>query len=463
MSLPLDRSGAGDRRPRDPRHILVFLRDGWPGAAFRSGSLSVDALQAELSRRGFISHHAITLGDVETALRDWPIGAAVLDLEVPQSELFGAYDLTHATEPALPTILLGSERLQAASRQSAALDRLDEFVRIDQASNSEYILLYLRALLLRANPNWTFASGDRKSEHAGHGLDGTPHELICVFSAKGGTGKTTIAVNVAYALAQERQHEVALIDGDLYFGDVDVNLSLPAGLDGRRRSLNTVVDALHIPSGPWDDQCDIALGNFDQRLLQEILHVHSSGIHVLPAPPRPELAERIHPAVFQRAVELARREFEYTIVDMRSAYSEAEIQLLDVATRIIVVVKPEMSCLRNTTLFLDFASQFGWKDKLLLVLNRADSNRFTKISPEAVEQHLGVQAFPVVSSGMVPQAACEGRTVMQSYPASKVSVSLRGLIDIIDGPLEDERPAQRGLRRLLPGRLSFGKGANVTN
>ena len=438
-----------DGVPRDPRHLLVLLGTEWLAAQGSAGGLSARTLIDELSANGFVVHRVSTVRDVEAALRESPIGAAILDLQAPPPSLYAAYDLTHSPHRVLPCLLLGSSQLQPAGQQYGALDPMDGFVRVDEGHTAEYILLFLRALLLRAYPDAKRLLEQRPSQ-----AETALNELVCVFSAKGGTGKTTVACNLAVALARDRKKQVALIDGDLYFGDVDIQLGLPSTTDGRRRSLSTAVDALHLPSGSWDERCELSLTSFDQKLLEEVLHHHPSGLRVLPAPPRPEMAERIPPAVFRQAVELCRRRFEYTIVDMCSSYSDAEIQLLDAATRIVVVLKPEMSCLRNTTLLLDYAAQFGWRDRVLLVLNRADSNRFTQISRDTVEQHLGASVIPVISSGTIPQAASEGRPVIESHPDSKVAASLRGLVEAIDGQTRESSPSIRGLRGLFAGRFT---------
>lgn len=461
-----------DRHTRDPRYILVFLADNTGGASEfldpnglgrAEKALDSDSLMAELSKRGALPQRAVSPSDLSEQIKRWPIGAVILDMGLRPADLYSAWDMLRLSEPAIPCLFIGKSSYYEATKDHITGGSLDEFVRIDENSTPEYVLLYLRALLLRAYPGQTLFSLDRQVERASSN-DYGDHELICVFAPKGGTGKTTIACNIAYELSKERRRSVALIDGDLYFGDVDVNMSLPPGLDGRRRSLHTVIEALNMPSGAWSSRSEQALGAFDTRLLNEVLHTHSSGVRILPAPPRPEMAERIHPAVFNRAVELAWRQFDYTLVDMRSAYSEAEIFLLDQSTRIVLVIKPEMSCLRNATLFFDYASQFGWKDKVLLVLNRADSSKVTHITREAVEKHLGCPSIPVLSSGLIPQSACEGRPLLEAFPGSKVAATLHDLVEIIDGVIADETKDKhdQSIRRLWPG-IGLKRGSRVTN
>ena len=63
---------------------------------------------------------------------------------------------------------------------------------------------------------------------------GPQGSVITVFGAKGGVGKTTVAVNLAAALVQETAQSVVLVDGDNGFGDVCGMLDIAAGAQRRR-------------------------------------------------------------------------------------------------------------------------------------------------------------------------------------------------------------------------------------
>src|SRR5258705_413594 len=95
--------------------------------------------------------------------------------------------------------------------------------------------------------------------------------VLAFYGAKGGVGTTTIAINAAIALHRELGRKVALVDGNLQFGDHRVFLDL--GLDRR-----SIVDVVTAPS-------------IDIDLIQQILVRHDSGVDLLLAPPSPENAE----------------------------------------------------------------------------------------------------------------------------------------------------------------------------
>ena len=99
--------------------------------------------------------------------------------------------------------------------------------------------------------------------------------VLAFYGAKGGVGTTTIAINAAIALHRELGRKVALVDGNLQFGDHRVFLDL--GLDRK-----SIVDLVTAPS-------------IDDDLVRQVMVKHDSGIDLLLAPPTPETAELVHP------------------------------------------------------------------------------------------------------------------------------------------------------------------------
>ena len=109
--------------------------------------------------------------------------------------------------------------------------------------------------------------------------------VISVFAPKGGVGKTTIAFNLAVAMAQLEQRTV-LIDGSVQFGDLRALLKVP-------------VDAPSILDLPTD--------RIAESDLTDVLWRDPSGIDILLAPPRIEMAEMITPRDIDKVLSLLRR------------------------------------------------------------------------------------------------------------------------------------------------------------
>ena len=111
---------------------------------------------------------------------------------------------------------------------------------------------------------------------AGSG-DVEDHQVVAVFSPKGGAGRTTIATNLALAIRRETDQRVALVDANLQFGDVGVLLNL----NPKNRSMLDAVDG----------------GEPDRDIIESVMIDHSTGIRVLLAPPSPEGADLVTPAI----------------------------------------------------------------------------------------------------------------------------------------------------------------------
>jgi pilus assembly protein CpaE len=184
------------------------------------------------------------------------------------------------------------------------------------------------------------------------------------YGAKGGVGTTTISINAAIALHRELGRKVALVDGNLQFGDHRVFLDL--GLDRK-----SIVDVVTAPS-------------IDIDLIQQVLVRHDSGVDLLLAPPSPETAELVTQEHMPIILDQLRTAYDYILIDIDKKLDEINLRILDLADTIFVVMTADLSCLKNVRLVLETISNLGYEhDKVRLVLNR--SNAFTGINVKNAE------------------------------------------------------------------------------
>lgn len=178
-------------------------------------------------------------------------------------------------------------------------------------------------------------------------------KIIALYSPKGGVGVTTIATNLAIALREETRGRVALVDLSLQFGDVGVLLNLPTS-----RTIADVVEAKHDP---------------DEDLLNGVLASHSSGIKVLVAPPRPEMAELVTPDHVRKILALLQKMFDYVIVDTGKGINDPLLAVFDSAEQIILLSTADISALKDAKLFFEVTQQLEYPTtKTMLILNRYD-------------------------------------------------------------------------------------------
>ncbi len=178
-------------------------------------------------------------------------------------------------------------------------------------------------------------------------------KIIAVFGSKGGCGASTLAVNLAVALQEETHSRVALMDANLELGDIGVLLNLP----GHR----TIADLASQD------------GDIDEDLLKGTMSAHGSGIKVLLAPPRPEMAELISGDHIKKVLGLLAGAFDYVVVDVWRTFRDPIVSVLDVADHILLITTSDIPAVKNTRLFFELTEQLGYPpEKTLLVLNKDD-------------------------------------------------------------------------------------------
>jgi pilus assembly protein CpaE len=238
-----------------------------------------------------------------------------------------------------------------------------------------------------------------RKEHAVHSPEAMSR-VYSVFAPKGGVGKTTIAFNLAVAMGQQEQRTV-LIDGSLQFGDLRSLLKVP-------------VDAPSILDLPTD--------RIAESDLADVLWRDPSGIDILLAPPRIEMAEMINPRDVDKILSLLRRVYNAVVIDMSSIISDINLSFLDASDTIVEIVTYDSTTIHNTIAMAATFRSIGYPaSKVHYLVNRADSSG--GIDPEDLHRALGrVPEHRVVSDGpLVVRANNDGVPFVLADPAAAVS------------------------------------------
>jgi len=245
--------------------------------------------------------------------------------------------------------------------------------------------------------------------------------MITVFAPKGGVGKTTLAFNLAVAVGQLGLRTV-LIDGSLQFGDLRALLKVP-------------MDAPSLLDLPTD--------RIAESDLEDVLWRDPSGIDILLAPPRVELAEMVTVRDLEKTLSLLRRVYQVLIVDTPAVINDVNLAFLDASDTILEIVSWDSTTIHSTMVMADAFRSIGYPaTKVRYLVNRSDSTG--GIDTDVLASALGRNPEHFVSSGgaLVVRANNEGIPFVLADPTAQISQDIfRTAAELIG------RPAAAAVRR----------------
>ncbi len=276
-------------------------------------------------------------------------------------------------------------------------------------------------------------------------------KIITVFSPKGGTGCTTLAVNTAIALQNlvGQNTKVALIDASLQFGDVVIFMKI--------QPTRTIADL-----APRAYEMDV-------ELLNTVMVPHTSGLKVLAAPPTPEDADTLRSddvdegggsRLLRAILEFTRQEFDYLIVDTAHAMDDVTLTLLDLSDMLLILTRPVIPEIRGARVFVELLQRIGYAmDKVGLVINCVDDKRMG-IQPEAIERVMMPALVRIpLDERVALHAANYGVPFVIQDPNAPITQAINSLAQALKqrlgiemenvAPNMESQPRRRGLGRLL--------------
>lgn len=234
-------------------------------------------------------------------------------------------------------------------------------------------------------------------------------KVLAFFGGKGGTGKSTLSVNIA-ALLAKMEKRVILIDLDLQFGDV----ALAMDLDPK----DSIVELIQ-------DRAGITIENINAFTV-----LHSSGVSVLSAPASPEYAEYVKSEHVEKVIDVLRPYYEYIVLDLPPTFNDVSIAALENSDEIMLIYNPDILSLRNFRTCTGILEQLHQNDKCKLIINK---NEKGLIKASDFEKISIMEIFSIVSADAKLSVASlnKGVPIVVAQPRSEVGKQLQELADKI--------------------------------
>lgn len=255
-------------------------------------------------------------------------------------------------------------------------------------------------------------------------------KVYAFVGVKGGVGASSLAQNIAWAIAEGQASPTLLLDLDFRFGSAAVNLDLKpvTGLD---KFINdpdkldaALLDRLIVPRGEYLS----VLPGFDDPLGD--------------AEPAPDAVERL--------IEIARASFPVVVLDLPHDWSSASRDALTSADEVIVVASPDLTNLRNARALMAQLRALRPNDALpRLVLNACRMPQRKEIAPDKFAKSLGVEDWTTILFDPAPfgNAAAQGRVLGEQAPRSKAHGSIKRVARNLT--TQGKEKPRTWLRRLL--------------
>jgi pilus assembly protein CpaE len=307
------------------------------------------------------------------------------------------------------------ERLERLSHQYPHMAS----IALCQQHSPEFLIQAMRAgvrevLSLPVSSNTLFPAIQRIEEKFETRFQSNGKVLTFV-SCKGGSGATFLATNLGYALAALENKRVALIDLNLQFGDAALFVSDQKPL----ATLSDVCQQIH---------------RLDASFLASSMLNVAPNYGVLAAPEDPAHANDVKPEHVDAILKLARRQYDFILVDVGRSLDAVSIRAMDQADMIFPVLQTTLPYIRDGKRLLGvFRSLDYSKDKIHLIVNRHEKS--SEIKLRDLETACGTSVFRSIPNHYEAAAASvnQGVPILKLAKSSPISKSLQAIARSLAG------------------------------
>ncbi len=357
--------------------------------------------------------HISTASDIKKVLKDHPISVMLLGPSWGKSKALGQVTEVFDAFPNVATILiadsLSTELLREAMRAGVkdvlprtveAKELKEALIRADQISRSMEKLMSNESIARKAKQNDITKNS----------------KTVIMLGVKGGTGKSFIATNLAVCLAREKNYKVALLDLDLLYGDISLMLHLVP-----KRTFYDVLEDIE---------------RLDTDMMKGFLTRHESGVAVLASPLEPSLGQRVTPENIRHVIRALQGMMDYVIIDTPASVDDRILAALQESDEAFVVTSmdiPSIKAAKQTLQLINGNGQGPGAKDIHLLVNRSDSR--VGLDPDHLVSALKSEIYAEIPScRQVPLSMNKGIPIIDEFPRSPATRSLRHLADLVEPP-----------------------------
>ncbi len=226
---------------------------------------------------------------------------------------------------------------------------------------------------------------------------------ICVFSNKGGVGKTSIAVNVAYEIAQKTGEKVCLLDLSFNSEDIATFLNIEP-----KFSIDFILNNIETS---------------DEKLLLSLMNKYEdTSLYIFSPQNDINLNLKYTPHSTNKIINSLKHIFSYIVIDTASVIDETSVSIINNSDLILLIGMLNLASIRNMQKCRELFDNMGYKnDKIKLIINRYIEN--SEISTKDIEKTVGKEIFQKIPNNYLTliDAINIGKTVKEINPQSNIA------------------------------------------
>ncbi len=358
-----------------------------------------------------VSHDEKSLWEIARLLRERNPSDAVNVVFGALEKLAGLADLASANVLVLDQPSVEGGDLERLERLSQLYPRMAFILLCPQQHSPAFLIQAMRAgvrevLASPVSSATLYPAIQRIEEKLDHQYQANGKVLAFV-SCKGGSGATFLATNLGYALAMQGKARVALIDLNLQFGDASLFVS-------DQKPLATVADVAR------------QIHRLDSSFLASSMLNVTPNYGVLAAPEDPTHANDVKPEHIDVILRLARRQYDFVLLDVGRSLDAVSIRALDQADMIFPILQTTLPYIRDGKRLLGIFRSLDYRnDKIHLIVNRHEKGNDIKLHD--LEAAYGVKIFRTIPNhyGAAAASVNQGVPILKLARSSPISKSLQ--------------------------------------